>query len=264
MTNRDLDIGQTVIAERSIFFGALTKNSEFCENCLKRTANMIPCKNCVIAMFCSEECRIVANERFHDVLCNTENSCGDPIQQMLLQSIIIAIKTFSTVAALMAAVEKFRTQNGTEINFHDPAKRNYIKFFKLRTNMDKLSAHERNEIMMKAMEVVEIIKTRSSVQSMFRPTKMAQFLSHLALHHMYILTCNVYEASHIVFPAYESMLGVKQSAPETLFGIGLVPYSSQMNHSCAPNICRFFVNDTVVYKVLRPIKTGEELFISYL
>lgn len=226
-TNRDFDIGQTVIVERALFFGSLSV-CECCENCLKRNVNLIPCENCNIAMFCSEECRDAANERFHDALCNTENSCGKPMQQLLLQSLIIAIKTFSTAAALMNAVEKFRTLNSNEISFDDQEKRDYFQFFKIRTNVHKFTAERKNELMRNAMEVVEIIKSVSSVQSMFRSTKMAQFLSHLAVHHMHILSSTAYTAKHAVYSAYESALGLG-STSETTFGFGLVPYSSQLN-----------------------------------
>lgn len=264
ITQRNLDIGQTVIAERTMFSAASKDNCDFCENCFKRKANLMPCKKCVIAMFCSEECRKVANEKFHDVLCMAENFCGEPMQQMLLQSIVIAVKTFSTVSALMAAVEKFRAQDANDINFDDPAKRDYFTFFQLHTNADKLSAEQKSKMKNDSMEVVEIIKTRSSFESIFRSTKTTQFLSHLALHHMKNFLSNTYAASHIVSSAFESVLGIQKAESLNVFGFGLTLYSSHMNHSCTPNICRIFVNDMVVYKVLRPIKSGEQLFFSYL
>lgn len=264
-TKRDLDIGQTVIIEKAFVFEATDTFYLHCENCLKRTTNLIPCNGCVIAMFCSDECRETANDKFHDVLCDIQHQCEkSPQQVLLLQSIIIAIRTFSTADALMAAIETFRVQDGNEANLDDPAQRAYFQFFKMRTNMDKFSAHEKKEILKKAMEVIAIMKTSTDLVPIFRTRKMMQFLSHLALHHMQIITFNMYDASHAVCCPHESVLGIKQCTLGTSFGIGIVPYSSQMSHSCAPNICRIFLNDKVVCKVFRPIRSGEQLFISYL
>lgn len=265
-TNCDLEIGQTIIVERAFVFEATDTFYLHCEYCLKRTTNLIPCENCVIAMFCSENCRVAANAKFHDVLCDIQTFCEkSPQQILLLQSMIIAIRTFSTVAALMAAVERFRATNGNSTtDFNDPTKRDYFQFFNLRSNVVELTAHERNELKKKALEVIEIMKSSISLQSMFRTRKIAQFLSHLAVHHMQIITFNTYNASHAVCCPYESVLGIKECTLGTSYGIGLVPYSSQVSHSCAPNICRIFLNDTVVHKVLRQIKSGDQLFITYL
>lgn len=155
-TNRNLQIGQTVIVERAFVFEATDKFYLHCENCLRRDTNLIPCENCVIAMFCSEECRHAANEKFHNVLCEIQGLFEEPHQQLLLQSIIIAIRTFSTVEALMVAVEQLTAKNGNDVHFDGPAKRQYSQFFKLRTNVDRLSVHERNEIKKEAMKVVEV------------------------------------------------------------------------------------------------------------
>lgn len=263
-TNRDLEIGQTVIVERAFIFEATDTFYSHCENCLKRTTNLIPCNKCVIATFCSEECRAAANEKYHDVLCVIENICEFPIQQLLMQSIIIAIKEFSTCEALMAAVEQFRAQNNNGINYSDPRKRNFFQLFKLDTKADKISVQLRKKFKKDAMTVVEILTRHSSVRAMFRSIKMARFLSHLALHLMHVIHFNGYRASHAICSPTESVLGIKECTCGTSFGIGVTPYSSQMSHSCAPNICRIFINDTVIYKVIRPIKSGEQLFISYM
>lgn len=192
VTNRALEIGQTVIVERAFVFKATDTFYLHCENCFSRTTNLILCENCVNAVFCSQKCCRAANEKYHDVLCDLLFLCnGEPMQVLLLQSIVVAVRTFSTLAALMAAIEEYRnSQDG--IDFDDPAKRAYFQFFNLRTNMDKMSAHERNEMMGKAMQVVEMIRTHSRMEPMFRTRKLAQFLSHLALHrHQGMHTRNV-------------------------------------------------------------------------
>lgn len=102
-TNRDLEIGQTVIVERAFIHVDTAKHH--CDNCYRRKANLIPCERCVTTMFCSEECRIAANEKFHGVLCQIEMLCEFATQRLVLRSLITAIKMFPSFEALMDAVE---------------------------------------------------------------------------------------------------------------------------------------------------------------
>lgn len=46
-------------------------------------------------------------------------------------------------------------------------------------------------------------------------------------------------------------------------GSALLIFGSLFNHSCAPNIDRMIVDNKFVFVVRRPIKAGEQLFISY-
>lgn len=259
-TKRDLNVGQTVIVERAFVY---CESDHFCGHCYKQKANLIPCERCVTTMFCSEDCRNAANEQFHGVLCDLEILLDFESQNLLIKSIIAAIKIFSTVGALMAAIETFRAQNGTEFISDDPAKRDYFQFFNLRSDLNEKFVFERDDYKQMSMEVVDILRF-SKVRDMFQLSETGQFLSHLALHHMHIISRNVYMASHGIRHSNEDVIGVEESTNPTYLGIGITTYSSQMNHSCAPNVCRVFINDSVIYKVMRPIRSGEQLFISYL
>lgn len=211
MTNRDPDIGQTVIVERALVHTPTNENAH-CANCSKFATNAIPCTKCVCAIFCFEECRNDANDKYHGVVCRSEIMFEIVHQNLVLRSIIVAIKAFSTPEALMAAVEKFRTQNGNETNFADPVKRDYFQFFKLRSNVDEKAAHERNCLKQKTMYVVEILARLSGIKGMFRSTKIARFLSHLALNHMHIIVCNAFVVSDGIGCSVKNELGIEGSA----------------------------------------------------
>lgn len=256
-----LEISQTIIIERA--FSYSDAGHHFCEYCYKKKANLIPCERCVTTMFCSEECRNVANEKFHDVLCEIEIILDFEVQNVLIKSIIAAIKMFPSVEALMDTVEMFRAVDGNKISFVDLSKREYFQFFKLHSNIDAKSAFERDRLKQIAMAVFEVLR-HSKIREIFQSARTAQFLSHLVLHHMHVISCNIYMASHGISYSCEDLIGIEESTKGTHLGIGITPYSSQLNHSCAPNVCRIFINDMVVYKVIRPVKSGEQLFISYL
>jgi SET domain len=46
-------------------------------------------------------------------------------------------------------------------------------------------------------------------------------------------------------------------------GSGLCPFASLFNHSCDPNVSRVTFNNKIVFIVSRPVKSGDQLFISY-
>lgn len=48
-----------------------------------------------------------------------------------------------------------------------------------------------------------------------------------------------------------------------MIGIGCYPFISLVNHSCAPNVNRIYVDDKMILLVERPIKKGEQLFDCY-
>jgi SET domain len=47
------------------------------------------------------------------------------------------------------------------------------------------------------------------------------------------------------------------------FGNGSFPFSSLINHSCAPNVVKTFIDDKAVLIVQRPIKANEQIFDNY-
>uniref|UniRef100_A0A7S4Q0H3 SET domain-containing protein n=1 Tax=Alexandrium monilatum TaxID=311494 RepID=A0A7S4Q0H3_9DINO len=49
-----------------------------------------------------------------------------------------------------------------------------------------------------------------------------------------------------------------------LTGTALCLVGSAFNHSCAPNVARFAIGDVLIFRTIRRICAGEELFISYI
>lgn len=262
-TKRDLEIGQTIIVERA--FAYENPDSEFyCEKCYKRANNLIPCQKCRLVLFCSESCRQSAKESYHGAVCEIGVMCSGEGSYLIMKSIIIAIKTFATVEALMEAVEIFRAQNRSDVIFDDPAKQNYFQFFNMRTNVNKLSTHRKNEMRVRTMEIVEYLTSVSNIREKFQSKKVKQFLLHLTLHHMGIIDSNLCDASHGLWSRFDDTIGVVEHAKHTCNRFAIAPFSSEITHSCVPNVCRIFIDGTFVYKSFRRIKSGEQLFVSLL
>lgn len=263
--NVDLEIGQTICIEKAMIFAPMGgKDMGYCHYCFERNVNLIPCENCIIGMFCSPDC-YNADNNYHRIVCCTEHFFDSGIPYELLRSIIFAINTFSTVENLMQSIEDFRKSAKGVNDYSDPAKRQYFQFFGLRSNVHRMSNEEKIQIKKYAVEVAMFMKHASKLKAMFQSTKYFLFLSHLSLHHLEIICSIGYNAfRYYSGSAFERTLGIQENRPQRHFGSGILPYSSQLKHSCTPNICRIFAKDVVVYRVIRPIKRGEQLFVSYL
>lgn len=101
----------------------------------------------------------------------------------------------------------------------------------------------------------------------YESNQVMRFMSHLVMHHVYVLNANGYDAAKSLCSPYEITIGMGDEdiyGRINRFGCGIVINSTLINHSCVPNVCRIFVKDSVVFKVIRPIRRGQELFLSYL
>jgi hypothetical protein len=92
VTNKNLEVG-TIIAIEEPFSKILETNScyERCANCfVKNQLNLLPCNSCSSAMFCSDDCMIVGQEKFHRFLCGV----GEALKKLFSEDAIFALFTY--------------------------------------------------------------------------------------------------------------------------------------------------------------------------
>lgn len=78
--------------------------------------------------------------------------------------------------------------------------------------------------------------------------KQRRFLSHLILHHYAVI-------NKFGTKTYDN--GESGCSEIT------APIASYLNHSCAPNASKFLLANSIIVVTMRPIKAGEQLFVSY-
>lgn len=265
VAKRDLEIGQTVIIEQPYELVPETPfNYRHCSNCFKADANLIPCRKCNRVMFCSQECHDAGHERFHNVECSIGYRFvnWETIRRLVFRTIIVAIQTFGTITALMNAVELFNKEK--KFDGTDAAKRNYFKFFGFRQDFEQIPFNTEHKFRAYVLIMRTIITEQSILKPMFRTANERNFLGHLILHHIYVINKNAFYANSLVEWTYKAELGIFNSTLGAIYGRGMVLDSKQMNHSCVPNVARIFVDNKIIYKVIRPIQRDQELFVCYL
>lgn len=245
ITNRKLEIGQTVIVEEAYCITAENdQNYSQCANCFERKANLIPCQNCSDIMFCSRICYDVGHEKFHAI------ECGKPAVyfkwnaaiRIVTQSIIKAIKAFPNVKGLMDVIEKYINRKpNSNMNYDNPSIRAYMQFFGL-SESTRLTSVVQNLIFLEHTKAIHSqIISNPTYEAMFRSDETRCFLAHLIMHHFHVGNLNGFKVVSRLHGAYINELGLdSENRGGLLYAYGIFLNSCQLKHSCQPNIARIF------------------------
>ncbi len=246
VAKEDIAVGQIIAMEESFTVSLHQRFGWKCCICLKQSVNLVPCKNCTGAMFCSDECR----ETFlHQYECGKIMKC-EQMEQM--RGILTAINSFSNADDLTDFVEKTIKSDGNEApdNLID-ARSKYRIFLKLSSN-SKLCESE----FFGAQYVYPIYKFLMDIPRIgefFNSLQHQRFLMHLIAHHVQIGHRN----TRII---QQQNLTDKSMEPQYNFTGLLQKY---FNHSCAPNIQMISFDNMSIYFTVRPVKEGESLQQSF-
>lgn len=270
VATRDLKVGQTVIIEDAFCMAPqVDQNYLQCANCYERNVNLIPCNKCSAIMFCSQKCYDEGHSEFHAFECGKRDVCNvwESAPRLVLRTVIRALKVFPIIEDLMAIIENFNNGKANNaINYADPAIRAYIRFFWLSKSVEHTTTLQDMEFVHFTKTIHSIIATSPEYQTVFGSLEESRFLAHLILHHFSIVDANEFAALSLLHGIHTTELGLADSENPGgfVYAHGIYLNSCQLNHSCQPNLARIFMGSKLVGKVIRPIKSGQQLFVSYL
>lgn len=206
-------------------------------------------------MFCSDKCSLVANESFHAYEC--------PIMDLLLKSGIMqmALRAFFQALTMFQGsvdkLERFLANNEKASpsasvydfsfeNLDDPAVcKSFLLSLYCLTRSGQVYANDSPERLFKAHPQLKEIWQMNEA-----------FIRSFIQRILQIGDSNFHGICGWSRKKYENQL------PQ-MIGIGCYPFISLVNHSCAPNVNRIYVEDNMLLLVERPIKKGEQLFDCY-
>lgn len=241
IAKEDIPIGKTVIVEKA-FFSYLYQNFGWkCNICLKSNANLMPCKKCTVAMFCSNECQA---SRLHDYECSYVANHENDVQSRRLlrevRGILVAIEMFANIDELMQFVEtSIKNRDPSDVSLND-AKSRYRTFL-----MHERCTKNLNEEDMAFCIAPQyaLLMGMPQVKAMFKQKKHLRFLMHLI--------------------GYHSLMSPEQNRDEHYNihnQVNLITY--YMGHSCASNLVSVHTNGHLIYVTARNIEKGQQLFDS--
>ncbi|KAJ6646991.1 SET and MYND domain-containing protein 4, partial [Pseudolycoriella hygida] len=253
---RDLAIGETVMIEKNYIHSTRPYHNidsahnimvpfMSCNYCAKYLANLVPCRTCASAMFCSQQCE---HNSLHSWECNMDilmpDFCDGQSLTAIIRSIFIAINTFESIALMMRVVEHWLDTNTNAITQTlDQPLDKYRTFFMLKTFPRNVKIHSFRR---KAYYVFHAIMG-SNHRFCFPTLAHQRFLTHLIFHHTRILRTNAFS-----YKEFDLQID----------DVALI--ASHLNHSCVPNVCRARQGHFSVIKTILPIRRGEQLFLSYV
>lgn len=199
-------------------------------------------------MFCNEECKQAAFDSFHLYECPIINSLmKSGIMQMALRTFFQALSIFK---GSIEDLQKFLSENDKNFSVYDfdfsevDAKSSLLSLYSL-SKSQKVCEQDSPEPLLKNHPLLsEIWKSHE------------KFIRQFILRILQIGDSNFHGICGWTLKKYENQF------PQ-MIGIGCYPFISLVNHSCAPNVNRIYVEDKMLLLVERPIRKGEQLFDCY-
>lgn len=207
----------------------------------------------IAAMYCSRDCQAKHFESIHRVEC-----CKKPLPIVLLvvaKMIFIALSIVGSFKKLCKLIEESKNKTVFDYDLSDPDDVSRQK--NLLTVINSCAMSEHSKIVMS--EKMKEIFDHPPFDSIWETEEERELLIDFFHRQLRIHNTNQLEMGEHTF---ESMEGDKFWYSKTIGG-GLCPFSSLFNHSCDANVKRFTVENKLAFVVGRPIKAGDQLFISY-
>lgn len=236
-------VGQILIIETG-FVATTTAYYEKCFVCLSADTNLMPCSRCTQALLCRN---CVNGHRIECELQMALNLYENPWLTKVLRSFLNAVNLFETVDELMKFVadaisSRYEMQPIVPIGIDQSSK--YRAFLQLIV---------RPTIPLALISMVSKLHTalinHPVVGLKFQSKKSRRFLAHLLVHHICVIN------------AFTTKIGGVDSGHKSLEIIA--PITSYLTHACAPNVSKFLLGNSIIVVAMRPIESGEQLFVSY-
>lgn len=269
ITTWNLSINQTVMIESPFsFVGHDCNNSKYnrCSHCYKALMNFIPCKDCVYSMFCNDRCLGAANKSRHKIECQLAKielsncECREKEFQLVLDMLLNINAAFETAEQFIQTIESIL--RGDNIDCGSDARAGVMKklamILRMETNKDKHNSSDIQRLIRSALKNYVAVMRMPEFQQKFMSEEHIRFLQHLILHLVHIAKQPIQFSDLIVD------VSIFNEAELRDYGIGLYPIGNMLNHSCVPNVYCYSVDNRLICKVIRPIRTGEQLFRSYM
>lgn len=237
ITTRDLQPGD-VLAVEPPHFAFLSPNAVFekCFNCLRSNMlDLYPGNS--FAMFCSEKCRSETDKKFNFKDELVQNCLtGSDINQKMIRIMSDAMDAAGSFEDLKALVESSDDKSLFDFDFSDLSD----------TQLTKTVLTCVNALIPKQdFGITDYLQGALCLPAGDKKDFFVNFIARIIL---------IYMRNGVKLPGREA------ASPDGGLLLAFVP---MINHSCDPNLYANFVDNKCIITVLKPIATGEQLFVNY-
>ncbi|CAG5033245.1 unnamed protein product [Parnassius apollo] len=270
----DIRVGEILVEEDPYFTLVLKTQYLFsCSYCLSRNLNLLPCKDCCYALYCSDECRINASKDYHNIECPLMASLFDmdftKLELLALRTVIKARYDHNDWQSFLRTIEEAEANMNNEYRGHIKVNgewifdsKHYASIHTLECNIKKRSV---SDIFQKSVTAVVFLKflTEHTNFLQVQDSKLSESVRNCVaatlLLHLMTSPTNMHGISANIQSADGNFVE-EQSLASAPYG-----FHSLINHSCVPNVVRFGKLGSGKMKLfaLRPIKKGMQIFDNY-
>ncbi|XP_055303097.1 N-lysine methyltransferase SMYD2-A-like isoform X1 [Sitodiplosis mosellana] len=195
---------------------------------------------------------------FHKFLCFTHisNPSNHLTFELVIKTICKANTIFPDVDFFMETVEHFL--DSQHIDTLNAGQKDFFSIFRLVHNHDKLSKSQLKTIPPTTALTFATFMQFPEFNKKFVTTKHLRFLQHLILHLFHIA-----EHHLKLFQRKSKDDGKVSFSDFEMYALGMYPFACNISHSCVPNVSYYGNGASLVCKVIRPIRKGDQIFISY-
>lgn len=235
----DIPAGKIVLVDESAVPPSHGVQYSCCAVCAKSSMNFIPCGQCTNALFCNNGCANANN--IHKMECQYNLFDTESDIEFFVRSIFLGLSSYESADDFIKFVEE-TVHDKTKI-VPDTLKdmkskyRGFLQLFIFWT-AEKIPKYLRN-----AYKMYTVLLLLDSVEKMFDTIDKKRFLMHLTLHHVCVMASNAYSIK-----GNKSCVSIVQS---------------YLNHGCAANLLSTDDGKYAICTTVRPIKAGQQLFVTY-
>ncbi|KAJ8935103.1 hypothetical protein NQ314_012999 [Rhamnusium bicolor] len=245
VANRNIEIGEILAIEKPFCHILIKQHLNHCHQCMKLSYNLIPCKNCTQALYCSKKCRYNANF-YHTYECQILTT----MKSMKMDK----LKLLPLKIALSVKDQYELIKNGCSTPDKDLYRSDrYQEIHNLVANTDSRSVSDLFDRSVTAAVVFHLIKKYTSFFD--KPEDEVTF-KELVLLHLQTAACNFHEISELA-ENKDQIFELDE------IGAGAYSFLSMFNHSCSPNVVRHCYGPIIVLRALHSIKKGEQCYDNY-
>lgn len=241
VATNDIDIGEIIAIETPFCTSLVRDFTTHCHECLQLCYNLLPCRNCTQAMFCSQECMLSA-KKYHRFECK--------ILKTTREFNLDKMKAIALKIALTVTGDYDKIQNDNE-----EGKYCSDRYEEIHNLVGNTKARRVSDLFQRATAAAILYYLVKQFSNFFQNEKDESFFREILLLHMQTSPCNFHEISE--------MCDTDGTLQPYEFGAGAFSFLSMFNHSCNPNVVRHCHGKTIVLRAIRSIKKGDQCFDNY-
>jgi hypothetical protein len=240
VATRDIKVGE-VLAVESPYASMIFKDAfVHCQECLDLCYNPIPCDKCTQTLYCNTTCKDKAFS-YHQYECpilfSLSSSIVDVVRRVVLKTVRVARNEWNNWNADSDRPnEEYRSDRFKEIS-------------NLLTHADSRSQDDLLAGTSVACQFYYLLKNHTSfLKGGINEDRLKEILLIMVL----ISKTNIVDINKLS----------PDLKMETI-GNAIYSFCNLFNHSCWPNVRKYFHGNTIVLRAINAIKKGEQCFVNY-